>query len=287
LKNPPLDIETFMLTPEIHQSSDKDDWSWVYSILASRGFPTPKLEQSTLLIAKRQGFLLGNLTQKDVSFLSYLYVENDSRKIGIGSSLISHFIELSRKQSANQIVIPGFTGNAPGYLQPGVNVETEKDALRLFRGHGFTEINKVFSMQRMLIDPIDIPIDKNWEVCHPDLDDVDSLSDAISHSVPGEWNSIFKERLMLNPTKILIAKNSECVGAYSTWQETRFGPIGVRPEFRGRGLGRLILGHSLESMKRQGESKAWFSWSDEENLNFYQNFGFEITQRYLRLRRDL
>ena len=276
-----------MHIPEIHQSSDKDDWSWVYSILASRGFTAPKLDHSTLLMAKKQGFLLGNLSQKEFSFLSYIYVESDSRRIGIGTSLISRFIELSRKQNVGQIVIPGFTGNAPGYLQPGVNVETEKDALRLFRGHGFIDVNTVFSMERNLTDPVEIPVLEDWEICHPSLDDLEPLSEAISHSVPGEWNLIFKERFTLNPQKILVAKKEGFIGAYSTWQDSRFGPIGVRPELRGQGLGRLMLGHSLETMRLQGEPKAWFSWSDEVNLKLYQSFGFTVTRRYARLILDV
>jgi GNAT superfamily N-acetyltransferase len=276
-----------MPTPEVRQSSDHDDWSWVFSILDSKGFPTPKLAQSTLLIAGREGFLLGNLSQKDTAFLSYLYVENGSRRKGIGSSLVSTLIELSREHNANQIVIPGSTGNAPGYLQPGVNTETEKDALQLFHRHGFIEIGDVFSMQRALIDRIEIPTDKDWEICHPGPEDLEALFDAIAHSVPGEWNTIFNERYLLNPQQILIAKNRQIIGAYSTWLDGRFGPIGVRPECRGKGLGHLLLAHSLERMREQGSDRAWFSWSDGENLKFYEGFGFSVTKSYKRLQLDL
>jgi GNAT superfamily N-acetyltransferase len=276
-----------MPTPEILQSTDEKDWSWVYSILESRGFPTPKLSQSTLLISERQGFLLGNLTQKDMAFLSYLYVESDSRREGIGSALITSFLELARNQQFKQIVISGFTGNAPGYLQPGVNLETEKDALQLFHNHGFKNLDNAYSMERLLTDRIELPVNEEWEICHPNLDDVGSLIDAISHSVPGEWTTIFKERFDLNPRQLLIAKNKDLIGAYSTWQDSRFGPIGVRPECRGQGLGQLLLAHTLENMRQQGANQARFSWSDRENLKFYQSSGFNITKSFTRLILDL
>jgi GNAT superfamily N-acetyltransferase len=276
-----------MPTPEILQSTDEKDWSWVYSILESRGFPTPKLSQSTLLISERQGFLLGNLTQKDMAFLSYLYVESDSRREGIGSALITSFLELARNQQFKQIVISGFTGNAPGYLQPGVNLETEKDALQLFHNHGFKNLDNAYSMERLLTDRIELPVNEEWEICHPNLDDVGSLIDAISHSVPGEWTTIFKERFDLNPQQILIARNKDLIGAYSTWQDSRFGPIGVRPECRGQGLGQLLLAHTLKNMRKQGANQARFSWSDRENLKFYQSSGFNITKSFMRLILDL
>jgi GNAT superfamily N-acetyltransferase len=276
-----------MPTPEILQSTDEKDWSWVLSILESRGFPTPKLSQSTLLISERQGFLLGNLTQKDMAFLSYLYVESDSRRKGIGSALITSFVDIAREHHVKQIVISGFTGNAPGYLQPGVNLETEKDALQLFHNHGFKDLDNAYSMEQMLPDHIELPVNEEWEICHPNLDDVGPLIDAISHSVPGEWTTIFKERFDLNPQQILIARNKDLIGAYSTWQDSRFGPIGVRPECRGQGLGQLLLAHTLENMRQQGASQARFSWSDRENLKFYQSSGFNITKSFMRLILDL
>ena len=276
-----------MPTPKILQSTDEKDWSWVLSILESRGFPTPKLSQSTLLISERQGFLLGNLTQKDTAFLSYLYVESDSRREGIGSALITSFVDLAREHHVKQIVISGFTGNAPGYLQPGVNLETEKDALQLFHRHGFKDLDYAYSMERLLTDRIELPVNEEWKICHPSSDDVGSLIDAISHSVPGEWTTIFKERFDLNPQQILIARNKDLIGAYSTWQDSRFGPIGVRPECRGQGLGQLLLAHTLENMRQQGARQARFSWSDRENLKFYQSSGFNITKSFTRLILDL
>jgi GNAT superfamily N-acetyltransferase len=276
-----------MPTPEIFLSADEKDWSWVYSILERRGFPTPKLSHSTLLIGERQGFLIGNLTQKDIAFLSYLFVESDSRREGMGSALITSFIELARKQRVKQIVISGFTGNAPGYLQPGVNLETENDALQLFHRHGFNDLDYAYSMERPLIDRIELPVNQEWEISHPSSEDVGSLIDAISHSVPGEWTTIFKDRFELNPQQILIAKSKNLIGAYSTWQESRFGPIGVRPECRGQGLGQLLLAHTLENMRQQGASQARFSWSDRENLKFYQSSGFKITKSFMRLILDL
>jgi GNAT superfamily N-acetyltransferase len=276
-----------MQTPEVHQAVTQDEWLWASKILEAKGHSITQLMDSSLLVSEDKGFLLGCLPPGQLAFLSYIFVENECRRQGIGSALLKRFIQISNARSINRIVVPGFTGNAPGYVQPGVNVETEIEALRIFSHHGFQEIGKVSSMERSLNNHIEIPEDGQWEIRHPDVSELDLLFDAISRSVPGGWAETFKQRFALNPQLILIAVNDGQIGAYSTWRESRFGPIGVLPEFRGKGLGRLILAHSLEKMRQQGDTRAWFSWSDEENLNFYQSFGFNITKNYSRLALDL
>jgi len=276
-----------MQIPKIHEAVTPDEWSWAANILETKGHSISRLPDSSLLVSEDKGFLLGYIGHSELAFLSYIFVHDDLRRQGIGSAILERFIEIAKERKIKQIVIPGFTGNAPGYLQPGVNVETEVEALELFSHHGFKEVGKVFSMQRSLVDPIAIPTDDHWQIRHPQSSDLDLLFAAISKSVPGEWAETFKRKFLLNPELILIAESGGVIGAYSTWNDMRFGPIGVVPEFRGKGLGRLILAHSLEKMRQQGADRAWFSWSDSENLNFYQSFGFSITKKYVRLALNL
>jgi GNAT superfamily N-acetyltransferase len=276
-----------MQIPEVHEAVRPEEWLWASNILENKGHSIPRLTDSSLLICEDKGFLLGCIPQGNLAFLSYIFVESEYRRQGVANALLNKFIQISNTHSINQIVIPGFTGNAPGYIQPGVNVETELEALRFFSHHGFKEIGKVSSMERSLYEHIEIPEDDQWEIRHPDVSELGLLFDAISRSVPGGWAETFNQRFALNSQLIFIAVNDGRIGAYSTWRESRFGPIGVLPEFRGKGLGRLILAHSLEKMRQQGDTRAWFSWSDEENLNFYQSFGFSITKNYSRLALDL
>jgi GNAT superfamily N-acetyltransferase len=276
-----------MQIPEVHEAVRPEEWLWASNILENKGHSISRLTDSSLLICEDKGFLLGCIPQGNLAFLSYIFVESEYRRQGVANALLNKFIQISNTHSINQIVIPGFTGNAPGYIQPGVNVETELEALRFFSHHGFKEIGKVSSMERSLYEHIEIPEDDQWEIRHPDVSELGLLFDAISRSVPGGWAETFNQRFALNSQLIFIAVNDGRIGAYSTWRESRFGPIGVLPEFRGKGLGRLILAHSLEKMRQQGDTRAWFSWSDEENLNFYQSFGFIITKNYSRLALDL
>lgn len=276
-----------MQTPEVHEAVMPNEWLWASKFLATKGHSIIRLTDSSLLVSEEKGFLLGCIRQGQLAFLSYIFVQNDYRRQGIGSALLEKFIQISNVQNINQIVIPGYTGNAPGYVQPGVDTETEVEALEFFGQHGFKEIGKVFSMQRSLHDHIEVSEDDQWEIRHPYVSELGLLFDAISRSVPGEWTETFKQRFELNPNLILIAASNGQIGAYSTWKESRFGPIGVLPEFRGKGLGRLVLAHSLEKMKQQGDIRAWFAWSDAENLNFYESFGFNITKTFSRLALDL
>lgn len=251
------------------------------------GFSHKVSSDSSLFDFESKGFLLGRLDKPNYGFLSYFFVDEQFRNQGIGSALIEAFIFHARAKGLNRLVIPGFTGNAPDYIQPGINLETERNAIELVNRFGFAEIGKVYSMNRSLENDINIPLNSEWILREPNLSDRDLIEDAITNSVPGEWSIIFDQKMKTKSHEMLIVLHSNVVVAYSSWNQDRFGPIGVRPEYRGRGLGKYLLAHSLSKMKDLGCRQAWFSWSDQENLDFYKNFGFKVTSSFARFEVDL
>jgi GNAT superfamily N-acetyltransferase len=255
--------------------------------LQALGFPRKVTDDYFILNFESKGFLIGILNRTATGFLSYFFVEEQYRNQGIGSSLIEAFVSYAKEKGLNRLIIPGSTGDAPGYIQPGINLETERSALTLVKQMGFEELGRVFSMKRSLENDIKLPLNSEWDVREPNFNDRALIADAIANSVPGEWSNIFDERLKTSPNEMLVVLHSNIVVAYSSWSQDRFGPIGVRPEYRGKGLGKHLLAHSLGKMKEMGCRQAWFSWSDEENLHFYQSFDFEITSSFARLALDL
>src|SRR5699024_562259 len=82
-----------------------------------------------------------------------------------------------------------------------------------------------------------------------------------------DWGRAIREGLLrgMSLEQILIARNKEqlvgfCLfGGYEGIRE-RFGPFGVDPDERGKGLGKILLNLCLQKMKARGLHGAWFLW---------------------------
>ena len=63
----------------------------------------------------------------------------------------------------------------------------------------------------------------------------------------------------------------------------RFGPFGVRADFRGRKLGQILLADCLFEMKKRGLHNAWMQWTDKGcNAHYvYEKAGFYISRGHI------
>lgn len=55
-----------------------------------------------------------------------------------------------------------------------------------------------------------------------------------------------------------------------------FGPVGIRPDYQGIGLGQKLIEYSLEKAKNLGYGAVFI----EGNHNYYHRFGFESASKY-------
>jgi ribosomal protein S18 acetylase RimI-like enzyme len=56
---------------------------------------------------------------------------------------------------------------------------------------------------------------------------------------------------------------------------SHLGPIAVRREYQGRGIGRLLMEHYCTCLDARGQA-SYPEADNQENVRFYQRFGFEI-----------
>ena len=67
---------------------------------------------------------------------------------------------------------------------------------------------------------------------------------------------------------------------YGSYPDTpsRFGPFGVSPTQRGKGIGAVLLDRTLATMSRVGLADAWFLWVERDSPaeKLYRRAGFEI-----------
>lgn len=63
----------------------------------------------------------------------------------------------------------------------------------------------------------------------------------------------------------------------------RFGPFGVREDFRGRKLGQILLADCLYEMKKRGLHNVWMQWTENDNAaaGVYGKAGFRITRSHV------
>ena len=261
------------------------DLPWVSQILDRAGLDETLFAAHLTphhLRLEHDAFLLGNHFE-DTAYLSYIYVSNEVRRRGLASQLVAAFIEAAQSAKLRRVLVSGETGKAPGYIKPGIEIPHESGALALLKGFGFQELAKAYAMSIELTDAPPLTENAKWKVRLATENDRAALLEAIADSVPGEWERIFATALTVNESRIIIASDGERIGGYCHTRADRFGPIGVLPDTRGGGLGTLITIAALHEMRASGATRARFTWSDAENLSFYQRIGFKTERCFQRM----
>lgn len=96
--------------------------------------------------------------------------------------------------------------------------------------------------------------------------------------------SVFIELSMLPVhKKVLVADVGEIAGfAIVYWDESGFylGALGVREEYRGRGIGRELVKRCVEFAKKKGYNTVWLEVNvdNEKAIEIYKNIGFRIEE---------
>ena len=88
--------------------------------------------------------------------------------------------------------------------------------------------------------------------------DKKKILEFVNHSFEG-WDCEVEKALMQNPGCCFIAvKDKEVVGfaCYDSTALDFFGPTGVREDMRGKGVGKVLLIHTLHAMREAGYAYA-------------------------------
>lgn len=70
-----------------------------------------------------------------------------------------------------------------------------------------------------------------------------------------------------------------CIFSDPNSDEGRFGPLGISPSCRGRGIGSLLFADCLNTMKGRGIKTAWAQWTPSSGPahTLYEKAGFRTT----------
>jgi GNAT superfamily N-acetyltransferase len=104
------------------------------------------------------------------------------------------------------------------------------------------------------------------------------------------WEPSLRDGLRCGNTEIVLATHHGAVVGYTQWQNPhndppdgapgRFGPFGVHPAYRSKGIGAVIFYTLVERAAGSGARYLWFGWAGGRNLSFYERAGCTVTRRF-------
>ncbi|NLI00763.1 MAG: GNAT family N-acetyltransferase [Chthonomonadales bacterium] len=234
-----------------------------------------------------------------VGWITLLGVRTDHRHAGIGSALLDDAERFLVSRGCRTAAISPY---APGYFTPGVDEQACAQGLAFLQKRGYEVVSRPIAMECDLA-AIRMP---SWlsgreaalaaQGTHvvpytPEL--IPALFAFLGEHFRGDWQRFARtaiDRIEQGeaPTRVWLATCGDSVIGFSHHEVERFGPIGVHPHERGRGIGHLLMYRTLESMRLQGLHCAWFLWSDERTADrLYRAAGFRITRRFAILRKEI
>jgi GNAT superfamily N-acetyltransferase len=223
-------------------------------------------------------------------------VAPDERGAGQGARLLESCL---RFLAASGCASAELGGNGERYLLPGCDPVAYPELRRLIRCQGFRPAGSVEAMEcdLLAIGPSGRPVNSNpYEYRHPADGDLPELLQVIS-GFSQSWAALVRGYLARTPdpgSLWIAAHGSGRIVGFAGFDlfpgcPGRFGPIGVRPEVRGQGVGAALLSLSLAAMASRGHRCAWFLWGPESpaGRRMYTSAGFRVHRRFECFRRDL
>ncbi len=160
--------------------------------------------------------------------------------------------------------------SAPNYLTPGIDVRYTQ-ALLLFEAEGYQRIGETHNLLANLAD-LELDTDSlvkslgaaEIEIRRWQEDDSRSLQELLESHWPA-WKAELAQAQKHSPPAVHLALKAGKVIAFAGYDGNNigtgwFGPMGTDPNFRGLGIGEVLLKHCLLDIREQGHPSAIIPW---------------------------
>lgn len=223
------------------------------------------------IIAAFIAIVRSDATEK-VCYLKACLVDKESRRQGIGTQLLNELISRARLKGANYL---SYADSIPNYWQPGVDLR--HTSLYFFlKKHKF-RTKKMRQNLSLNIENLYIkPKNQHGEYTFERISEADfqNLFDFVKRTFPeGVWAEEVALSYKLDPPTSFIAKDAQqqIIGwaSHSHLFPGSFGPTGVLPPHRGKGIGSELLKWTLWDMKQNGVTKATIMWVVGDTIKYY------------------
>jgi len=227
-------------------------------------------------------------------WITVFFVAPEYRRQGIGRILIQAGLQFLKEHGCRYAKCNGY---APYYAFPGVDIDST-EALGFMLSMGFRPLAEAVAMD-LTLNGLQTPnnVVKNREslsaegvfVSQFEMADTLPLLKLAELHFP-LWRQSLIAGLQKNHADMFVAIKGGDVLGFAQWQNPqtdpptgapgRFGPFGIHPELRGKGLGAVLFYTLIEEVIARGAEKLWFGWAGGRNLSFYERAGCQITRRY-------
>ncbi|GGD72166.1 GNAT family N-acetyltransferase [Paenibacillus nasutitermitis] len=237
----------------------------------------------------------GTELEDDRGWSPFFFVDPVFRGQGIATRLLEDAKAFLRAHKRDRLL---FSGYAPNYIVPGIDKDAYPAGSAFLEKRGFQRMYTSVAMDYSLVGfeyPDDVQqlkeqrIQEGYSFAVAADSDLYEVIQFATNEFNPDWGRAIREGLLqqLKMTQILIARHQgELVGfclhgGYEGVRE-RFGPFGVDPGQRGRGIGKILLFDCLQLMRSHGMHGAWFLWTGEQSPagQLYKKTGFEVTRSF-------
>ncbi len=255
-----------------------------------------------LLAIYRKTPLFGTDIEPDIGWITIFFTHPAYRRKGIGSALFNaaetYLCSLGRKY----IYISSYT---PNYFNPGIDQKMYAGAVEFLKNRNYSSQSLASAMDKSLVGfkiPKDVKalkIQRENEGYFFDYLSTPLMVDTLKfiyEQFGSDWARAVREALLggVSNKNFIIARKHHrvigfaCFGAYDNIGE-RFGPFGVHKDFRGLGLGKILLYHTLYVMRQNGMHNAWLLWTTENSPagELYKRAGFTVTRRFCIMKKQI
>ncbi len=265
-----------------------------------------------LLLAEQAGELAGfvlSITRQVPQFLDGLEPERGwitafgvnpaHRRQGIGRALFAAALRRMQALGRCEALLSPYT---PNYFIPGVDVEAYPEALTFLKATGWQVTSEPISM-RAETTGFQIPpeVTERERILHAEgyhvrpvtPADLPGLMPFIAAHFGWDWVRFAQDYLLelFGPGSdqicFLVATHNGRIVGYCQQRRERFGPFGVDPALRSKGLGRVLLFRCLADMLAKGFHAAWFLWTGADAARLYALAGFKQVRQFAVLRKEI
>lgn len=251
-----------------------------------------------LSLSRRVPFFNQGL-QPEEAWITAFGVHPHWQRQRIGSHLLEACVQRLREHGSTTLTVSPYV---PNYFIPGVDVAAYAAAVAFLKRHGFEEVSRPLSMRAELTgfrvppaiaEAADKLIGGGLAIRVAEPADIVPVLDFVRQHFSWDWYreaaDIFGDLFAGDPRQVnlLVARQGGEVVGYAQHRAERFGPFGVNPSLRSRGIGRVLLAQTLVEMLKRGYHAAWFLWTSDNAARLYAQCGFHEVRRFAVMKRSL
>lgn len=234
---------------------------------------------------------------EDCAWISTLVVDGKYRNMGYGSTIYCKAEEKLREKGIKKIILGGELDN----FFSGIPQPTEQ-SMEFFRKKGYVlnpdeHYDLIRDVSEIDFDQLNVPLnnDEAYSTREMASGDKEKLGAFFDQSFPGRWKHevmgyvenggdlrnvliLWHNEEVVGFCKIHISESSSDLDEVYGSRWGSLGPIGLRQDARGKGLGSRILRDALKFLQCRGGKNVKIDWTILKD--FYGQFGFKPLRTY-------